>query len=264
VKLNPAFEISAIIIAKNEEHNIARCLTGLKECVEDIIVLVDDKTTDRTVEIIRTFPTVKFYVINWKGYAQTKQQALSLTKNEWIFWIDADEVVTEELKKEIEEFKLSSPKHSAYSIPRKAYFLGKWIKHCGWYPGRVTRIFNKKRAKFSDLQVHEHLIVNGTVGEFKSELEHYTDPYIKHYFNKFNEYTSLAAKDLFNSKRKFAITDLLFRPIVIFIKMYIIKLGFLDGIEGFILSVFSSLYVFTKYCKFWELKREEAKNGNRQ
>ena len=260
--MNTRIEISAIIIAKNEEHNIGRCLTSLKDCVEEIIVLIDDETTDKTIEIVRTFPMVKYYVINWKGYAQTKQYAVSLTQNNWVLWIDADEVLTEKLKKEIKDFKLSAANYSAYSIPRKAYFLGKWIKHCGWYPGRVNRLFNKKKAKFSDKQVHEHLVIEGNVGELSSDLDHFTDPDIKHYFKKFNEYTSLAAEDLLNSGRKFRITDLLFRPIAIFFKMYIIKLGFLDGIEGFLLSVFSSLYVFTKYCKFWELKKGETKNGN--
>ena len=148
-------------------------------------------------------------------------------------------------------------------MPRKAYFLGKWIKHCGWYPGRVTRLFNKKRATFSDKQVHEHLVVEGSIGEFSADLYHFTDPCIEHYFKKFNEYTSLAAEDLLNSGKKVTLIDIIFRPVVIFIKMYIVKLGFLDGIEGFILSVFSSLYVFTKYCKFWELKKGKAKNENR-
>ena len=261
--MNAGIEISAIIIAKNEEHNIGRCLEKLKDCIEDIIVLVDDQTTDRTIEIIRTFSAVKFYVVSWKGYVKTKQYAVSLTKNDWILWIDADEVLSDKLKKKINNFKTSVPKHSAYSMPRKAYFLGKWIKHCGWYPGRVTRLFNKHKAKFSDMQVHEQLIVEGSIGELSADLNHFTDPDLKHYFKKFNEYTSLAAEDLLNSGKKFGIFDLIFRPIVIFMKMYFIKLGFLDGIEGFILSVFSSLYVFAKYCKFWELKKRKTENENR-
>ena len=260
--MNSKIQISAIIIAKDEELNIGRCLNSLKNCIDDIVVLVDDQTTDKTVEIIRTFPLVRFSVINWKGYAKTKQYAVTLTKNDWIFWIDADEALTEKLKNEINEFKVSEPKYSAYSVPRKAYFLGKWIKHCGWYPGRVVRLFNKKKAQFIDLKVHEHLIVDGNIGELISDLDHFTDPDIKHYFKKFNEYTSLAAEDLFSNGRKFKIIDILFRPLFIFIKMYFVRLGFLDGIQGFILSIFSSVYVFTKYCKLWELKKGEIKNGN--
>ncbi|MCL5030537.1 MAG: glycosyltransferase family 2 protein, partial [Bacteroidetes bacterium] len=179
---------------------------------------------------------------------------LSMTSNDWILWIDADEVITPELSVELNEFKNSNPKLSAYSIPRMANFLGRWIKHSGWYPGRVTRLFNKNFASFSENHVHEELIINGNVGQLNHDILHYTDPSIKHYFNKFNSYTSLAAEELRMNGKQFKLTDILLRPFFIFVKMYIIKLGFLDGLQGFMLAMFSSAYVFTKYCKFWELK----------
>jgi hypothetical protein len=172
-------------------------------------------------------------------------------------WIDADEVITTELSKELIKFKTLSPNFTAYSIPRKAFFLGRWIKHSGWYPGRVTRLFNKHEVKFSENDVHEHLLVNGETGKLNSDLEHYTDPNIYHYYQKFNRYTTLAAEELVKRGKSFKIIDILLRPIVIFVKMYFIKLGFLDGMQGFILAVFSSAYVFTKYCKFWELKNKD-------
>ena len=105
--------------------------------------------------------------------------------------------------------------------------------------------------------MHEYLLVNGETGKLNSDLEHYTDPNIQHYFQKFNRYTTLAAEELVKRGKSFTIIDILLRPIVIFVKMYFIKLGFLDGIQGFILAVFSSAYVFTKYCKFWELKNKD-------
>jgi len=182
---------------------------------------------------------------------------VSLCSNDWILWIDADEVVTKELSKELTGFKTPSPVFTAYSIPRKAFFLGKWIKHSGWYPGRVTRLFNKHEVKFSENDVHEHLLVKGETGKLNSDLEHYTDPNIYHYFQKFNRYTTLAAEELVKQGKSFSLSDILLRPIVIFVKMYFLKLGFLDGIQGFILAVFSSAYVFTKYCKFWELKNKD-------
>jgi len=190
------------------------------------------------------------------GYAKTKQYGVSLCSNDWIFWIDADEVVTNGLSKELIGFKTTSPRFSAYSIPRKAFFLGRWIKHSGWYPGRVTRLFNRHRVRFSENDVHEHLVVEGEIGKLNSDLEHFTDPNIYHYFQKFNRYTTLAAEEMVKKGRSFSIIDLL-RPVGIFIKMYFLKLGFLDGIQGFILAVFSSAYVFTKYCKFWELKNKD-------
>ena len=248
-------KISSIIIAKNEEENIGRCIESQLDCIDEIIVLVDITTTDRTFEIAKSYPSVKVQAVNWMGYSRTKEYGVSIASNDWIFWIDADEALTKELSQEMLLFKKAVPEFSAYSIPRKAYFLGKWIKHSGWYPGRVTRIFDKNKVSFSDNDVHEHLIVNGLTGKLKSDIEHYTDPTIRHYFEKFNQYTTLAAEEMIKQKKAFKFSDLIIRPIFIFKKMYLFKLGFLDGIQGFILAIFSAAYVFTKYCKFWELKK---------
>ena len=251
-------KISSIIIAKNEASNIARCIESQLGCIDEIVLLVDKSSTDRTLEIARSYSQVSVYEIDWQGFAETKRQAISLTNNSWIFWIDADESITPELSEELKEFKKSVPAYTAYSVPRKAYFLGKWIKHSGWYPGRVTRLFNKNEINFNRNLVHEHLEVPGITGELKHDLEHYTDPSIHHYFEKYNRYTSLAAEELHSKKKQFKLADILLRPIVIFIKMYFIKAGFLDGIQGFILAVLSSSYVFTKYSKLWEIERKKS------
>lgn len=250
-------KLSSIIIAKNEEKNIGRCLQSLTGCSDDIIVIIDEDSTDRTEDIVNGFQHVTYKKTKWLGYSKTKQFAVSLTSNDWILWIDADEALTSELQKELNEFKNTQPNLNAYSIKRKAYFLGRWIKHSGWYPGRVTRLFNKKFVSFSENDVHEHLIVNGETGELKNDLEHYTDPSIHHYFEKYNRYTSLAAEEMFNRNKRFSMVDITIRPIFFFIKMYFLKAGFLDGRQGFMLAVFSSAYVFTKYCKLWELNRKE-------
>lgn len=247
-------KISSIIIAKNEELNISRCLESQLNCIDEIVVLVDSNSTDKTQAIVQSYKNVKCEIVDWMGYAKTKQYAATLTSNDWIFWIDADEALSEELISEIKDLKNTEPKFTAYSFPRKAYFLGRWIKHSGWYPGRVTRLFNKNKARFSDSDVHEFLIIDGNTGELNYDIEHYTDPSIKHYFEKFNNYTSLAADELIKKSKNFKLTDLLLRPCIIFFKMYFLKRGFLDGIQGFILAVFSSAYVFTKYAKFWEIK----------
>jgi glycosyltransferase involved in cell wall biosynthesis len=247
-------KISSIIIARDEEANIRRCIESQLDCIDEIIVLVDDRTIDRTLEIIKSFKNVKCNLIKWMGYSGTKQYAVSLTSNEWIFWIDADEAITPALADELIEFKNIKPVFEAYSVPRIANFLGRWILHSGWYPGRITRLFNKNKVKFSEKDVHERLLTNGSIGRFNSDLEHYTDPNIKHYFQKFNHYTTLAAEELSKNGKQFRITDISIRPFVFFIKLYILKRGFLDGIQGFILAIFSSAYVFVKYCKLWELK----------
>ena len=248
-------KISSIIIAKNEEDNIRKCIESQLSCIDDIVVVVDDKSDDSTLEIVKEYNCVNFEIKEWMGYSKTKEYALSLTKHDWVFWIDADEVITKELQQEINKLKENkNDNFAAYSVARRAYFLGKWIQHSGWYPGRVTRFFNKKKVKFSDSKVHEELIVDGRTGKLNNDLEHYTDPDLFHYFEKFNKYTSLAAEELRIKQKNVSMNDILLRPLFIFIKMYILKKGFLDGMHGLILAILSSNYVFTKYCKLWEMK----------
>ncbi len=246
-------KISSLIIAKNEEKNIRSCIESQLNCIDEIIILVDDTTTDKTVEIIQSFPQVKYELVKWNGYSSTKQSGLEKTTSDWIFWIDADESLTENLCKEINDFKKSTPVFDAYSFPRRAFFLGRWIRHCGWYPGRVTRLFNKTKVKFSSSKVHEHLVIEGETGKFKSDINHFTDPSLSHYFEKFNHYTSLASSEMFELGKTFKISDLIIRPMFIFFKMYFLRLGFLDGVPGFILCMASANYVFAKYAKLWEL-----------
>ena len=247
-------KLSSIIIARDEEANIGRCIDSQKECIDEIIVLIDNRTTDRTLEIVKS-KNVIYGLVEWKGYSGTKQYAISKTTNDWILWIDADESITPELSSELNEFKNKPPGFVAYSIKRRAYFLGRWMRHGGWYPAKAIRLFNKNFAKFNENNIHESLNVNGKVGQLKNDLEHWTDPSIRHYFDKFNNYTSLAAEELKMKNESANIIDILLRPLVIFCKMYILRLGFLDGIRGLMLAVFSSAYVFTKYCKLWELRK---------
>lgn len=251
--------ISSITIAKNEEHNIRRCIDSLMSCIDEIIILVDANSSDNTFELIQSYgDKIKCIKTEWKGYSQTKQEAVSYCTNDWIFWIDADEAVTEKLSAELNQLKNEEKEFSVYSVPRKAYFLGKWIKHSGWYPGRVERLFDKNKVKFSDNNVHEYLLFEGKSGKLISDLEHYTDPNIYHYFEKFNRYTTLASEELKVKKEKASINDLFLRPVFIFVKMFILRQGYRDGIHGFILAAFSSMYVFVKYAKLWELKNNKS------
>lgn len=252
-------KLSSVIPAKNEAANIERCILSQLGVIDDIVVAVDSSTTDATAEIASRYP-VRVLTVQWKGYAETKQEALAQTTHEWVLWLDADEAITPELKNELLAFKDRTPAHDVYSLPRRAFFLGRWIKHSGWYPGRVPRLFNKNKVRFNSNKVHEGLVFNGTTGELTCDLDHFTDPSIAHYYEKFNRYTSLAAEDLMSKNKVPGIADLLVRPLFIFLKMYIFRLGFLDGIQGLILAVFSANYVFTKYAKGMENKL----TGNRQ
>lgn len=248
-------KISSIIIARNEERNIERCIKSQLYAVSEIIVIIDDTTTDRTVDIVREMArsnqSIRYYIEKWRGYSATKQLAVSYCSNDWILWIDADEALSSELSDALKNF--NDDQHApAYSAPRRANFLGHWINHSGWYPGRIERLFNKHLARFSDKDVHEHLVFNGQSGKLNNDILHYTDPDIRHYFEKFNNYTSLAAGELAAKGRKAGLADILIRPPFLFFKMYILRAGFRDGLAGFILASFSSMYVFVKYCKLWE------------
>lgn len=252
-------QISSIITARDEETNIRRCIESQLAVVDEIVVLVDSRTKDATLKIASSYPNVNCEVVEWMGYAKTKIYAVLKTKYDWVLWIDADEELTKELIEELKNFKTVKPHYSAYNVARRAFFLGKWIKHSGWYPSRVTRLFNKNVASFEEKEVHEHLNVVGEIGNLNHDLNHYTDPSIEHYFAKFNLYTSLAAKELSEKGKQAGLNDILLRPVFLFFKMYILRLGFLDGLHGLILAVFSTAYVFTKYTKLWELNRAKSK-----
>ena len=243
-------QLSVVVITKNEEKNIEECLRSARWA--DELIVVDTGSTDRTVALAKKF-TDKVYRQPWSGYGIARNFGVDKSKGDWIFWMDADERITPELAERIQEI-LRSPDAavSAYEISRKAFFLGRWIKHCGWYPGWVTRLFKRDAARFTDTRVHERLLVEGRTRRIYVDVLHYTDPNLFHYLEKSNRYTSLAAEELFGGSEKFRMSKLLLNPFWVFVKMYFIRRGFLDGLEGFILCVLSAAYVFAKYAKLWE------------
>ncbi len=246
--------LSVLVITRNEERNIAECLESASWA--DEIIVVDAESKDKTADIARRF-TSKVYFEPWKGFAEAKAFGATKAKHPWILWLDADERVTPELGKEIQALLQSSPSMKAYTVARRAFFLGRWIRHSGWYPGRVPRLFQKEYASFSSASVHEGLEVRGSIGELQNDVLHFTDPSLFHYFSKFNRYTSLASGDLLHAGRSFRMSDLLVRAPWVFIKMYFVRLGFLDGVPGLILALLSSAYVFTKYAKLWEARESD-------
>jgi glycosyltransferase involved in cell wall biosynthesis len=248
-------KLTVITIALNEEMNIAPCLESVRWA--DEIIVLDSGSTDRTVEIARRY-TSQVLSIQWPGYGAARNIGMSRASGDWILWLDADERVTPELAEEIRQILVSGDgRLSGYLVARRAYFLGRWIKHCGWYPSRVVRLFRKDRGRFSETRVHERLELDGEVGKTRSDILHYTDPDLHHYLSKFNRYTSLGAEDLHAAGRQFHVVDLVFRPAFQFFKMYVFRLGFLDGVEGFVLCILSSTYVFTKYAKLREIEHRK-------
>ncbi len=244
--------LSVIVIAHNEEHNIAACLESVAWA--DDLVVVDAQSTDRTREMAANCGA-KVFERAWDGYASAKRFALEQTAHPWVLWLDADERVTPELAAELQALIAGNPREAGYDVARRAYFLGRWIRHCGWYPGYVLRLFRKECVQFHDQRVHEYASVNGPVGRLRSDLLHYTDDTLYHYLKKFNRYTSLAAEDRDGGNRQVHRRDVVLRPPFAFLRMYILRGGFLDGRHGLVLSLLSSAYVFAKYAKWWELSR---------
>jgi glycosyltransferase involved in cell wall biosynthesis len=242
-------KISILVITKNEAHNISECLESVRWA--DEIVIVDAESKDETVATAKKY-TDRIFVRPWLGFAAAKQFGLEQCSNEWILWLDADERVMPELADEIRTVMKGEPEQAAFTVARRAYFLGRWIQHSGWYPGRVARLFNRKRARFNTAAVHEGLVIDGPIGNLRSDLLHFTDPNIYHYFSKYNRYTTLAAEEAFAKQKRSGLSDLLIRPAWQFIRMYILRLGILDGVQGLLLALFSSSYVFTKYAKLRE------------
>lgn len=243
--------LSALVITRNEEANIADCLQSLAWV--DEVVVVDAASADRTREIASRY-NARVFNREWQGYADARRYALEKCTGDWVLSVDADERVTDGLRQEVEDV-LRAPEHRGYLIPRKAYFLGRWIKHCGWFPGRVLRLVRRDGARITERRVHEGLRVDGSVGTLREPLLHYTYPSVESYFARFDAYTTLAAEELHQRGKRTGPADLTLRPIFQFAKMYLAKLGFLDGKEGFALCVFSGLYVFVKYLKLWQMGR---------
>ncbi len=250
--LKSKISISALVITKNEAENIRECLASL-QWVEEIVV-VDAQSTDGTAARAQEF-TDKVFVRQWEGFSAAKNFALAQCTRPWVLWIDADERVTPELRDEIIATLASEPVADGYEMPRLANFLGRWIRHGGWYPGYVLRLFRREAGRFNDKQVHEGVQIDGKINRLAQPLLHYTDRDLQHYFDKFNRYTSLAAEELQRQNKRFHLWDLLFRPAWFFLRMYVFKAGFLDGAQGFILAGLSAAYVFTKYAKLWEKQK---------
>jgi len=242
--------VSVVIVTKDEERNIRDALESVRD-FEDIIVL-DAFSTDSTPAICREY-SGRVYQQEWIGYARQKQAAVDLAERQWVLILDADERVTPELKEEISE-RIQESTFSGYYLPRKSYFLGRWMRHSGWWPDYILRLFRKDTAHIEPREVHEKVVVNGAVGYLKGPLEHYTYRTISDYIRKMEHYSSLSAEEL-GHKKTMPLISLVLNPFAVFAKMFFLRQGFRDGVHGFILAGLYSFYTFLKYAKIWEKRR---------
>jgi len=246
--------ISVTILTKNSEETLSSCLKAL-EGFDEIIVL-DTGSTDLTMDIARSFPRVKVYESEFQGFGPLHNLAAEKASNDWILSLDSDEILTDELSHEIQSCSLNEK--SVYSFPFNNYFNGKHIKGCGWYPDRHIRLYNKKSTHFTDAFVHEKIKSNSLKEiKLKHPVKHYSYRSISDFLTKMENYSSLFAQQ--NKQTKSAsLSKALFRSLCAFFKSYVIKRGFSDGREGFIISAYNAQTTFYKYLKLEELNKSDA------
>jgi glycosyltransferase involved in cell wall biosynthesis len=283
--------LSVVIITFNEEANIGRTLESVKPLVADgkgEIIVVDSGSTDHTVEIAKSFGA-KVFVEEWKGYAAQKNSAIDKATGDWILSLDADEEASSELATEIGEILVlpagkllhkfsgrgawdawierkpdlmvtyddqrEGPLTGA-EIPRKNFFMGRWIQSGGFYPDKKLRFFRRGSASFEDRIVHEDAHSDGLTVSLGGALRHHSYPTLSDYIEHMNRYSSLGAKMVVaqgNSRVRFSVINIVLRPLATFFYNYFFRLGFLDGREGLLLHLYHAVYVSWKYAKAWEL-----------
>lgn len=239
-------KISATIITLNEERNIARAIESLRCCEE--VVVVDSGSTDRTKQIAEGLGA-RVVECEWLGYAAQKNFASAQASHDWILSLDADETLSEALEAEIWQIKKAGPACAGYTMPRMAQYLGRWILHSGWYPDRKIRLFDRRRAKWVGDYVHESVQVEGELGHLESNLLHFTCDSLSQHLRTLDRYTTLAAEQLIAQKYPVTWAKLLLDPPWTFFQTYILKRGFLDGLEGLIIAYMAATYNFIKFAK---------------
>jgi glycosyltransferase involved in cell wall biosynthesis len=249
-------KISASIIVFNEEDNIAELCETVSWA--DEIVIVDSNSTDRTVEIARQF-TDKVFNREFLGYKDKHDYADAQTTGDWIFWIDADERVTPELREAVEKLKLSDPQDlpDGFWIARQTKHLGRWIKHSGWYPDYQMRFYRKSASYWGGIPPHETARVTGRTEILEGKFLHFPKGDLSKHHHKVDYYSTIAAEYLHNKGVKAGGFHMFFRAVSGFIRSYIVKQGFRDGVPGLIIAMFAAYSVFLKYAKVWERNNKE-------
>jgi glycosyltransferase involved in cell wall biosynthesis len=246
--MNPR-ELSVIITSYNEAPNIGRCLESVRDFGE--VVLVDSFSSDDTIAIARRYPAV-IYSRSYRSAADQKNWALDLARSDWVLILDADEVLTPELRSEIES--LDPNGHDGYWIRRRSVYLGRVIRGCGWQRDKVLRLFDRRRGRYDDASVHEEVQLEGRVGFLHNRMVHYPYRDVHQHLEKINEYTTRGASDYVARGGRFALWNMIVHPPMRLVRMYLLQLGIRDGREGVILCLLSAYSVFLKYAKAWELR----------
>ena len=240
----------------NEEQNIRRCLESIKWC--DEIVVVDSGSTDETLSICREY-TDRIFERNWPGFVEQKRFALTQCVHEWVLNVDADEEVSPELRDELIEVLSADMKQqveqSGYYLLRVVFYLNRWWRKGGWFPEYRLRFFRRKATSWGGEDPHEKALVTGKIAKLNTELRHYTYADMSQHARSLNLLSSVAAASMHSRGEDSTLLQMLLNPVYRFIKFYIIKKGFLEGLPGFIVALLEAYYVFLKYAKLWEMER---------
>ena len=245
--------LSVTVITHNEAHNIAACLRSVS--FADQVVVLDSGSTDDTVGIARSLGAEVSTSPDWQGFGIQKNRALALASSDWVLSLDADERVTPELQLEILAC-LKAPAFDVYCFPRLSSYCGQYMRHSGWYPDRVTRLFRRTTARFSEDLVHERLVTSLPVGQLQSSLMHESFINFEAVLDKANRYSSAGAQILRDKGRSASIGKAVGHGIWAFIRTYFLRFGFLDGRMGFVLAVSNAEGTYYRYLKLWLLQRQ--------
>ena len=245
--------LSVIVITKNEASHIGRCLESV--CWADEIIVLDSGSDDNTVALCKHY-TDKVFATDWPGFGIQKQRALDKAQGDWVLSIDADEVVTAELRMEIEKV-LVQAQFNGYEIPRLSSYCGRQIRHGGWWPDYVLRLFRRNVGYFTDSVVHERIVVPGEIGKLTSPLLHDAFVNLDEVLHKVNSYSSLGAKMLHQKGVRSSLSKAIFKALWTFIRTYWLKAAFLDGRQGLMLSISNAEGTYYKYVKLLELQSRQ-------
>ncbi|HVY61295.1 MAG TPA: glycosyltransferase family 2 protein [Planctomycetota bacterium] len=255
-------KLSACIICVNEEANIRACLESVMFC--DEVVVVDSGSRDRTVEIAREMGA-RVIERGWPGHIEQKNFALEQATHRFALSVDADEVVTPELRESIRRaLEPAEPACAGWEVNRRTFHLGRFLDHGEWYPDWKLRLVDRsKGARWGGLNPHDRLAVEGRVGRLAGELTHYSYRDLRHHVDTVNSFTSIAAEAMDRAGRGAPVARMLLQPPADFFRNYVLKRGFMDGLPGLVAAIVSAFYVFLKYAKLWERRSVEPRRAGK-
>lgn len=244
--------LSVIIITKNEEHDIRDCLESVKWA--DEVIVLDSGSTDITLKITSEYTDKAYSSVDWQGFGIQKNRALAYATSDWILSLDADERVSDVLRQEIQK-AIQSENIFIFKLPRLSSYCGKFIRHSGWWPDYVPRLFKRGEASFSDDLVHERLVFEGDANKLTAPLVHITYKDLNEVIVKINHYSSLGAKNSYQKGKRGSLASAIIHGIWAFIRTYIFRAGFLDGAEGFMLAISNAETTYYRYLKLFYLSK---------